>query len=214
VYKNNLRKKSISIDIIFIIKKNDLIFEKGYQMKIAVGKIVKSRGLKGEVIVLVYGENINDFMEYENFFIEKKHRFEKLSFLSRKPYKGNRISALIQGVTFIDDANLLIEKEIYIENDEMEELNEDEFYYYQAIGTKVYHKNILLGEVKEVKNFGSCDILELDYKDSEGKIRTLYLPVLKEYLETFDLKEKKIIYNENYELPFGCEEDKEEDDNE
>lgn len=163
------------------------------QEKIVIGTFVKPRGLKGELIALSYTENSKDFLEYEDYFVKTAAGFEKLKVTHKQHYKGNRFVLRLDQVNHIDQSEHYVNQDIYISSTDLEDLKEDEFYYYEAAGADVYRGNELLGTVLRVANFGSCDILEVVLKDSKKQV---YLPILSEYLESFDLKNKKIVYLE------------------
>jgi len=70
------------------------------------------------------------------------------------------------------------------------DLPDDEFYYYELIGAKVYQGERLVGELTDLINIGSNDILVVKNNGKEYLI-----PFIGEMVNTDSLKEGKIFIN-------------------
>lgn len=159
--------------------------------QVAIAKIVRPHGLRGDLVALAYTDS---FLKYERM---QAYLSQDLCFpiVYKKTYKANRFIVRIEGVDSIEKTKQWIGKEIFIDTELLEPLDKEEFYYFEAIGAIVYQNGEKIGQVVEVNNFGSCDVLVVE-KDK----KRIYLPVLNEYLELFDLENKKIIYHPWYEI--------------
>lgn len=162
--------------------------------KVVIGKIVNTRGLRGELVVHTYTENPAKFLSYKNYYLSVSGVLRPVEVLSKKNYKGSRIVMMLKGIADVQAAEDLKEAEILIDARELSPVSEDEFYYHDALGASVYQAGRFLGNVATVMRHGSCDVLEIE--NQKGKM--LYLPVLKQYLSKFDLAGKMIEYNEDY----------------
>lgn len=165
--------------------------------KIEIAKIVNTRGINGEIIILSYSDPASNILKYKKFFI-KETTFEEIEITKKAHYKGNRFLIKIKGIDNINDALGLKNKSVYIDTSEITKLEDGEFYYFQAVDSDVFIGEKYIGKVRCVHNFGSCDILDILYKDENNKKRQVLLPVLEDYLLSFDLNNKKIVYKDIY----------------
>lgn len=163
------------------------------QEKLAMGRIVNTRGLKGELIVLSYTEPPEQLLDYQKLFMKDGFTYKEIKILKKSTYKGQRLALKMEGINDIDLAENLKDKEIFVNADELETIQEDEFFYYQIEGTDVFIGKKFIGKVVTVQNFGSCDLLEVD---AEDKKHNIYLPVLNDFIEVFDVENKKVVYQD------------------
>ena len=77
-----------------------------------IGQIVNTQGLKGEVRVYPYTDDINRFDDLEYFYLDKglNNKYE----VERVRYKGNMVIMKIKGIDSIELAQKLKTKNIYI----------------------------------------------------------------------------------------------------
>ncbi len=120
---------------------------------LTIGKIVKPQGLNGKLKVLPYGEL--DFFGVDEVFINGKPiKIKETSFLP------NGIFIVLDQVDSIEKANALRNKEIQIPIEIARQiLGEDRFLWQDAINCNIIVGNQNIGVVKDIDNFGSCDIV-------------------------------------------------------
>ncbi|MGM9535256.1 MAG: ribosome maturation factor RimM, partial [Intestinibacter sp.] len=101
-----------------------------------VGQIVNTQGLKGEVRVYPYTDDIYRFDDLEYFYTEKSlnNKYE----VERVRYKGNMVIMKIKDIDSIDLAERLKTKNMYIPREESVELEEGEFFVADLIGLDVF----------------------------------------------------------------------------
>ena len=101
-----------------------------------IGQIVNTQGLKGEVRVYPYTDDINRFDDLEYFYLDKglNNKYE----VERVRYKGNMVIMKIKGIDSIELAQKLKTKNMYIGRDQGKELEEDEFFVADLIGLDVF----------------------------------------------------------------------------
>ncbi len=155
---------------------------------LVVGKILNTHGLKGALKV----RNNSDFNRYEpgtRLYIE---------------YKGEYIEVVVKSasktptdylVTFkdLDDINL-VEKykgsNLVINKDDLDELPDDEYYYYELIGLDVYNQDgILRGKVVGIMELPQGESLEVMV---DGKKKTI--PLVEAFIK--EITDDRIIINE------------------
>jgi 16S rRNA processing protein RimM len=153
-----------------------------------VGKILKPQGIKGEVKVEIITSFPEHFEKLTTVFIENE-TFQ--TYLIEHLRMSDRFVFIkFEGVDSRNDAGLLRNKYIYIPEDELTELNADEFYIHDLIGMKVYNENAsLLGEISKVETFSSSDIYIV--KDLKGN--EYMIPAVKDIIKSIDLEKKQMI---------------------
>lgn len=162
--------------------------------KILVGKIVKTRGLKGEMVLQSFCQPEKAFLDYPEYWILDRFKsFKKLEISSKAFLKNKSMRIMIKDIDSIDKAELFRNTDVYIDKKFLKETSEDEFFYHEVLESEVFIGDKFIGKVISTQNFGAGDLLEVFW---EEKSRNIYLPILKEYLENFDLENKKIIYQD------------------
>ncbi|CAM3189842.1 ribosome maturation factor RimM [Sporolactobacillus spathodeae] len=156
-----------------------------------VGKIVNTRGIKGEVKVI----SETDFPEqrFANGAIlyaedPKTHRRQPLTvtgFQSRKPF----VCLTFAEYDSINEVEKFKGHSLFVPHDQLQALGNDEFYYHEIIGADVYTEDgRLLGSVKEILSPGANDVWVVK---TSGK--DILLPYIKDVVKTIDVAKRKII---------------------
>ena len=91
-----------------------------------IGQIVNTQGLKGEVRVYPYVDDINRFDDLESFYLNKN--FNEEFEVERVRYKGNMVIMKIKGIDSVELAEKLKTKNLYISRENSVDLDEDEFF--------------------------------------------------------------------------------------
>ena len=145
---------------------------------IEVAKIINVHGIKGTVKIYSLTSNIDRFNADCIFYIDKKipvtiksvrELSSDLALLAFNEYDN------INQVLFIEESNLL-------------ELPEDEYYIYKLIGVDVYDQdNKFIGKIKNVLTTLANDVYDIDYNGKD-----VYIPAVKEFIKDVDI-EKSIM---------------------
>ena len=159
---------------------------------ISIGKITKTHGLKGELkfhpsmdetwivgiklIRLSFENLLEDFTGYNVQSIRGKDRPFIIKF---------------KEVDGIEAASKLAGQTLYISRDQFPDLPENEYYWFQVEGLKVYDEGgCYHGNVEEIIRTGSNDV----YVVRDGK-RELLLPVIDSVVKTIDLEAGKLVFH-------------------
>ncbi len=103
----------------------------------------------------------------------------------------NSLICAINGVDNRNDAEALVGTVICVERETLPQTEEEEFYYVDLIGLEVRdEKGEILGDVRNVHNFGAQDLLDIYWRESQ---KTGFLPFTKAYVPTVDIKAGFII---------------------
>ncbi len=152
-----------------------------------VGKILKAQGIKGEVkaeVITSFPEHFNDL---DCLYI-KKNDYEPLEIENRRLAK-NFVFLKFKKIKSRNDAEALRDAYLYIPEKELHSLEEDEFYYHQLIGLKVFsEENDYIGEILEIENYPVNDVLVVKDSDKQKHL----IPLVKDIIREIDVKSQKV----------------------
>jgi len=159
-----------------------------------LGKITKTHGLKGEVVLWLDVDFPEDYEDLESIFLEVKGELVPF-FMDSYRLSGNRAIVQFEDIDTLAKAEVLINLEAFLPLEELPELEDDQFYYHEIIGFKVVDKTLgELGIVQTIHSMQAQDLMVMDYKNCE-----VLIPVIPEIVLEAD-KEAKIL---NVDLPEG-----------
>ena len=159
-------------------------------MRLKVGKIVNTHSLRGEVKVI----SSTDFEE-ERFkkgiklLITRGNQvIEEVVVESYRSHK-NSLLVKFEGIDSINEAEKFKNLQLKVDSENISELEENEFYFHEIIGCRVFDENnILLGEVSEILTPGANDVWVI--KSQNGK--EILIPYIEDVVKKIDVENKKI----------------------
>ena len=159
---------------------------------IPVGRVTKTHGLKGELkfypsmddswsasvkqIRLGYDNPVEDYAEYHIQSI-----------------RGINIPLIIkfEKIDSIEAAGELVGKTLYVLRDQFPDLPEDEYYWFQIEGLRVYDEDgHYYGNIEEIIQTGSNDVYVV--RDDE---KELLIPMIDSVVKKIDLKSRELIFH-------------------
>lgn len=166
-----------------------------------VGKIVNTHGIRGEVRVI----SQTDFPEERykkgaklTLFKEGKNPIE-LTVTNHRKHKNFDLLTF-EGYPNINDVEPFRDGILKVSEEDLTDLEENEFYYYEIIGLPVFDENgILLGTIKEIIQTGANDVWVIQRK---GK-KDLLIPYIESVVKKVDLDSEEI----HVEIPEGLIDD-------
>ncbi|MDQ0350600.1 16S rRNA processing protein RimM [Alkalibacillus filiformis] len=161
-----------------------------------VGKIVNTHGVRGEVRVM----SVTDFEE-ERFepgsrlFVEVEGgKHEEVVVMSHRKHKQFDL-LVFEGHESLDQAERFKGHELKVAFDDLEDLDEDEFYYYEIIGCDVYlTTGEHLGKIKEILSPGANDVWVV--KRSEEGLKDALIPYIDDVVKEVDIDNQKVVIEE------------------
>ena len=154
---------------------------------ILIGQIVNIHGIKGEVKVYPYTDDIDNLSKLKDVYLDEGMKQLK-HILNCKIHK-NMLIFKFDGVDTPEDAELFRNKYIYIPKSSLKKLDDDSYYIEDIIGSQVIDENQnLLGVLEYVFNTGANDVFEV-VSESGNKY---YLPAIKQVIKKVDIQNKKI----------------------
>ena len=153
---------------------------------ITIGEVLKPQGVRGEIKVKPYIDDITDYKRIKKVFIADK---EYKVLACRVDYSAAYLA--LSGIADRDGAELLRGKEVKALRSDKPEIQEDRYYIVDIIGCKVEtEKGIDLGEIIDVTS-AHTDIFTLKSQNGE-----YMFPVAEGVIESVDIENKLIIVNE------------------
>lgn len=154
-------------------------------MYIDFGKITSTHGIRGEVKIYPWTDDVDNILSLKKIYIgEKGYKVSSIRF-----HKNMFITKLV-GVNTVEDAESLRNKLVQREIDENEELEEDTYYIKDLIGLDVYlENNELYGKIKDVFQTGANDVYVIYTVDE----KEVLIPAIKSVVKDVDIASGKMI---------------------
>ncbi len=161
-----------------------------------IGKIAGIHGLKGNLKIISYAENLSVFKRDGFVFTrDPSGKIETHIVKWAAPYKRGGLLSL-KGVAEFNEAELLVGSELLINRASLPELEKGTFYWFELIGLSVWTvDDALLGQIESVIQTGSNDVYVVHSKDGTETL----IPALESVIMKIDLEKKTMLVN----LPEG-----------
>ena len=164
------------------------------EKKLLVGKINGFFGVQGWVKIFSYTKPRKNILEYQPWYFLDNETYKVIEITSGRE-QSKTIVAQVKGINNRDAALQLIGKDLYINKDQLPELDNDAHYWYELTGFQVINKNeVDLGIVDFLVDTGSNHVL-VTKGDTEH-----WIPYIEPFLVSVD-KHKKVIsvdWDENF----------------
>ena len=158
-------------------------------MKIDIGKIINTHGIKGEIKVLPLTDDMTRYSKLNYIYVAKGNKEEKFNIESIR-YVEYLVYICLEGLENLDDVLPLKDGIIRIEREDAVKLPSNTFFIFDIIGCSVYSENEeCYGEVVDVIATGSNDV----YVVKETLGGELLIPALKTVVKKISIEEKRII---------------------
>lgn len=131
---------------------------------------------------MLYNEDKSAFVENEltgkfSFGIEKAVTQQDFIRLKLKEFNTRELGDKLKNLYILIPAGERIK------------LPEGSYYFYELVGCDVYTGELLRGKVSAVENYGGDDLLRIKLENN----REIYLPLRKEFVQSIDTGNKKIV---------------------
>jgi len=156
---------------------------------LAISKIFKPHALRGEVSAEMLSDFPDRLEHGKTVFIGKNHKQYQINTL-RKAGKKYLISFLDHNDR--DSVEHLRNQIIYIINEELPSLDEDEYYHHDLLGILVYSTaKEKIGTVSEIISTGANDVYVITPNLPENK--EILIPAIKPVIKSIDIKERIMV---------------------
>jgi len=151
---------------------------------IKLGKITAPQGIKGEVRVYPYTDELTRFSEIEAVLLDGQKRK-----IQNARYMKNMAVLKLEGVDDRNMAESLRNKELLLAKEDLWEQPEDTYFIDDLVGcTVVSEDGAPVGMLKSIISRPAQDLYEIERADGS----TFLLPAVKEFIKNVDLDNKTI----------------------
>lgn len=134
---------------------------------VVLGKIQEPHGLKGWVRVYSCARPPENIFTYTNWLLSNSKKVT----IEQYAASGNKLSVKLAGVDDRNAAELLKNAQVSVDQQQLEPLDGDEFYWHQLVGLTVINSDQRkLGVVKELIETGANDVLVIEGEQSAALV--------------------------------------------
>jgi 16S rRNA processing protein RimM len=157
-------------------------------MKISVAYIRKPRGIRGELTAVLYRPSSKSLRPGIQITLQKEKDSQVFAIEYMKSLKG-RIALKLAGLDNQEEASFWNGAEVLLDREDLEPLDDDEFYHFEIEGVKVYDQDgAYVGTVKQMAVIPGNDIMIIKGDDKE-----IMIPFVKAIVKSVDLEKKRIV---------------------
>jgi 16S rRNA processing protein RimM len=157
---------------------------------VAVGRIVRTHGVRGAVKVFAYGETLGGVGPGVVFTVRHPaaDREATLTSVEVKPH-GKLLLIHFEELHALDEAQTLVGGDLYLPEDQLTPLEEGEYYHYQLIGLGVFTTHGKpVGTLKSIMEAGGHDVYVVDRQGREALI-----PAVDAFVREIDLEGRRMV---------------------
>ena len=159
-----------------------------------IGSILKTKGLKGELHIYTDFDGIED-INFNTIFIEVTGKLVPYFVSSIKYLQKNAAYLILEDIETIDQASLLVKKDIYLSNKLKPKKKKNEFTLFDLLGfTAVEVDEGELGKITSIDEYPQQIIATVNYNGCD-----VLFPLNEEIIQSIDVVKEIVLIN----LPEG-----------
>lgn len=151
-----------------------------------LGKIAKKFSFKGEVLIYLDTDEPYLYENLESVFVELHKNLVPFFILKSGIHKNNFLRVRFEDVNSEEDADEILNCEVYLPLSFLPKLEGNKFYYHEIIGFDVLDKRLgNIGKVKVVNDSNLQPLLEITNGDKE-----ILVPLIDAFILEVDREDK------------------------
>lgn len=159
---------------------------------ILLGEISGVSGVTGWVKVFSHTDPRVKITDYKQWYLQEKGKDWKSVKLLNGRAQGKNIVAQLEGITTREQAEALKGAQIAINEEQLDALQENEYYWKDLIGLNVETtEGVNLGTIDWIFNTGSNDVITV--KDSVEKVERLVPYIMDDVVISIDLESNLMV---------------------
>lgn len=154
---------------------------------VVLGKITSVHGVRGEVKIYSFTDPINNLLDYRQWTLKRDGEVKQVELVSGR-LQGKVLVAKLKGLDDREVARTFAGFDICVPREQLPDLNDGEFYWYQLVGLKVIDlQGQLLGRIDHLLETGANDVMVV--KPCPGSLddRERLLPYTEQCVQQIDL---------------------------
>lgn len=154
----------------------------------SLGKITKSHGLKGEVIIYLDVDDPEKYAKLDALFLDIKGQLIPF-IIDQIQIRGKKSILKIEDINTIEQAEPYINAEVWLPLNALPKLKGKSFYYHDVIGYSILDltANAAIGNIKAIYESTGNDLFAVDHEGIE-----ILVPIVDEFILEINHNEKQI----------------------
>ena len=157
-----------------------------YDNYFELGNVVKTHGLKGELILLLDVDQPEYYKKLESIFLEINGKLVPF-FIQEISIRGDQARLTIEDVDSQDAAKELVGKSAFLPLEALPKLKKGQYYYHDMVGCRVFEKEKLIGTVLEIIEAPNNMLMSVDHQGKE-----ILIPMDEEIMLSVDIENSTI----------------------
>lgn len=125
------------------------------------GKVTKTHGLKGEITIKLDVVNPSDFRDLRYILIEDKGNLIPY-FIENQKINGDKMFVQLQDVTKMEQAVVFLGKGVFLPNEMLPELDDNDFYFKEIIGFNLIDEEKgEVGTISDVLEYPTQSVIQV-----------------------------------------------------
>lgn len=154
--------------------------------ELQIGRILKPRGLNGELKVQFYSSDSKRYAGLKYVIIDGRNcQVDHLSL------SGEFAFIKLSGIDTVEKAEALRNREISAKREDLPSLEDGSFYIDDIIGLDVFSGENPVGRIYDVLQYGAADIYCVKSQE-----KTMSFPALKKLIKEVNLEENRMVLDE------------------
>ena len=126
---------------------------------ILLGKVVATHGIKGQLRVASYSGELENILALRSVMLKGTSGEMETFEVAASAIHGKKVLITLKNYSNINQVLHLVGRELYVRREELPELPEGEYYWYELLGLKVITtQGETLGKLTEIIPTGSNDV--------------------------------------------------------
>jgi 16S rRNA processing protein RimM len=156
---------------------------------IAVARITKSVGLKGEVVVSILGEHLERLSDVKRVAVGKTTAETQILTIEAVAIRNGRTVVKFSDVESRNEADALKNLWLFVDDEQSVRPGAGSYFVHDIIGLAVESDDgRVLGTLKDVANLPAGDVWIVETREGD-----VMIPAVKEFVRNVDLKRGKIV---------------------
>ena len=153
-----------------------------------LGKIARKHSFKGEVVIALDTDEPELYKNMESVFVALGHNLIPFFIEKSILQKGNKLRVKFEEIDTQQDAESILNSQVYLPLSLLPKLKGNKFYYHEIIGFKAIDKNKgFIGIIEAVNDSAAQTFLEIQHDTA-----TILVPLLDDFIKKVDRENKAL----------------------
>lgn len=151
-----------------------------------LGRITKTWGIKGQLVLFMDVDNIEDYAELDSVLVETKHGLVPY-FIEDITLNGGKAIATFEDLS-PEESTALVGHDLYLPLDLLPKLEGNQFYFHEVVGFKVVDsEHGYIGDIASIVEYPAQPLFQIMQNDTE-----ILIPVIDQVIDKVSRPEKTL----------------------